>query len=453
MADIYETWIKGKRSIVALIDSSKVFSTKFAEFVEKDTAGFQGIRNMSWANHRHEAMAKPLARSCLCILAQMALAAWIVTVRTADDAKGALRFLDWLNEERYLQACMMGDATDEIMGLLRFTDNEEMDVDETVKHVSSNQKHLYYLFGPAMGCTQVQGFTKFGLQLLQQPHYFNVKGNMYACGGPGNVTPSMLRACLARMKPWLVLADCVVETEFPSFDVCMAFSVFSLQDLRQVDLDAEGERCLRRLAAAFRVDAEPSLGQFQYVRPIALNIFLETGCCSKAAWAEALRRVLLSSQARPVGDLQTIMVEKTSFLGTTAAVEQGFALSRAVIKPQQGGVSETMDIVVCKLVMDRTKLEEQEVLQGARRAWALTYGEVRTPTKARLTKGCRGKQRTSNTSLVAFLRARRAAVKEAAVGIETDIKGLKRKLEVGGKLSTRVLDEIQFQETRIANKR
>ena len=66
-----------------------------------------------------------------------------------------------------MQACMMADGTDEIMGLLRFTDNEEMDVDETVKHVSSNQRHLYYLFGPAMGCTRVQGFTKFGLQLLE----------------------------------------------------------------------------------------------------------------------------------------------------------------------------------------------------------------------------------------------------------------------------------------------
>ena len=107
-----------------------------------------------------------------------------------------------------------------------------------------------------------------------------------------------------------------------------------------------------------------------------------------------------------------------------------------------------MENVVCKLVMDRSKPEEQEVLQGAREAWALAYGEARAPTNARLTKGCRRKQPTSSKSSVAFLRDRRAAVKEAVVGTETDIKGLKRKLEVSGKLSTSALGEIQFQETK-----
>ena len=76
MEDIYEQWIRGRTSIVALTDNSKVFQTKFAEFVKQDTEGIGAIvSNMGWAKHRHESMFKPISRSVLNICAQLSLAA------------------------------------------------------------------------------------------------------------------------------------------------------------------------------------------------------------------------------------------------------------------------------------------------------------------------------------------------------------------------------------------
>ena len=106
-----------------MTDCSQVFRTKFAELVESDPEGIQAlVRNMGWAKHRHESMFKPLSRSVLNICAQLKLAAWIAGVRRGKiEAKNAVEWLQWMDEEKYIQACMIADAGHEAMVLLRFS--------------------------------------------------------------------------------------------------------------------------------------------------------------------------------------------------------------------------------------------------------------------------------------------------------------------------------------------
>lgn len=156
MEEIYDRWIRGRQSMVALTDKSEVFKTKFADLVKAE--GDSRVANMRWAKHRHESMVRPLGRSVLNISAQLELAAWVVTTRHgAVEAKVAKSWLEWMDEERYIQACMMADGGDEVMLLLRYMDNEEMAVEESMDRVWLLRKHLFFLFGPERGCKKVGG--------------------------------------------------------------------------------------------------------------------------------------------------------------------------------------------------------------------------------------------------------------------------------------------------------
>lgn len=207
MKEIYKLWVRGKRSIVALTDNSEAFKAKFAEFVKAESGGDCRISTMRWAKHRHESMVRPLGRSVLNISAQMELAAWIITTRHGkDEAKHAKSWLEWMDEERYIQACMMADGGDEIMALLRYMDSEEMPVEESMERVWLLRKHLYFLFGPERGCMKVGGYTQEGLRDIKRARFFVARGQFFSFGGPSIDVDGFVGRCMARMQMWLVVS-------------------------------------------------------------------------------------------------------------------------------------------------------------------------------------------------------------------------------------------------------
>jgi hypothetical protein len=361
MEDIYEQWIRGRKSIVALTDNSKVFQTKFAEFVKQDTEGIGAmVSNMGWAKHRHESMFKPISRSVLNICAQLSLAAWIASARRGHtEAKRAASWLDWISEEKYIQACMMADAGHETMVLLRYTDDEDMATEKAAEHIATLRKHVFYLFGPARGCINVQGHTQIGLEIMQKPRFVTLNGKLASLGGPGKVTDELVNKCLKRMAAWLVVVDAVITTEFPSIDVVVAFSAFDLEALAGDDVSATTQEHIRRLALVFRVPAAALLAEFSYLRPIARNIFKDKSCSNTSAWNRALTRVLEGgNKSKALESLTKVIVEWCTFVATTAAVEQGFSKTRWALKSQQGSAFETFENMVCKLLLDRRPEED-----------------------------------------------------------------------------------------------
>ena len=454
MSSIYEHWIRGKHSIVALTDNSKVIQTQFTAFVTLDTDGIGAIvHNMGWAKHRHESMVKPLSRSVLNICAQMRLGAWIANSRRGrDESKHATAWLQWLCEEKYIQACMMADAGDETMMLLRYTDNEQMQVEKATEQILTMRKHVCFLFGPDAGCTKVPGYTSLGLEIMGKPRYVTVNGKLISLGGPGKVTEVMIQRCLCRMAGWLVVLDSVISTEFPSLDTFLAFSAFDLEGLRCVGtLANETKEHLRRLALVFKVETPALLSQFEYLQPIADGIFKATACCNMSAWVRAFSRAMAVVRPKPMAQLRKVLIEWNAYVATTAAVEQGFAKSRWAISAQQGKTAEDRENTLCKLVMDRRKEEEAAVMQRARELWALTYGECRgTPKLSKITKGIHKAPKDDPTkkSEAAWLRQRRAAVKTAAASTTPDIRAIKRKLDEDNTLGQGVKDELAFQRKK-----
>eukprot|EP00435_Cladocopium_sp_Y103_P059167 s225_g21.t1 len=78
-------------------------------------------------------------------------------------------------------------------------------------------------------------------------------------GGPGTLTQDVTRDCLKRMSAYVVVAESVLEGEFPTFQLVSSLRAFSLSDSYRTQRQLEsGERnnCLEKLAQAIGVDAE-----------------------------------------------------------------------------------------------------------------------------------------------------------------------------------------------------
>ena len=80
------------------------------------------------------------------------------------------------------------------------------------------------------------------------------------------------------MRAWCSLVDEVLSTEFPDFELLAAFAVFRLEPSPEQSrgrtavhspVSAWGIRCLERLAAAFNIDRDRLVEQFQDLRRLA----------------------------------------------------------------------------------------------------------------------------------------------------------------------------------------
>lgn len=295
MEEIYDRWIRGRQSMVALTDKSEVFKTKFADLVKAE--GDSRVANMRWAKHRHESMVRPLGRSVLNISAQLELAAWVVTTRHgAVEAKVAKSWLEWMDEERYIQACMMADGGDEVMLLLRYMDNEEMAVEESMDRVWLLRKHLFFLFGPERGCKKVGGYTQEGLADVKRSRYVVARGQIFKFGGPSVDVDSIVDRCLARMHTWLVTHS--------SRHLAPNCILFKLRGPRSwvegsgalgLGSDASPMRRLGSGATSGRPclvgTQSPAIrGQLPVCHRGSDYVFLFCVCCASFAWAMSFRR-------------------------------------------------------------------------------------------------------------------------------------------------------------------
>jgi hypothetical protein len=118
------------------------------------------------------------------------------------------------------------------------------------------------------GCLQC-GYTKLVLEHLQKPRVLYVRGGTSkVLGGAGRVGAELVTRCLQRMAGWVQLLVKSLDAEFPEWQLIQAFRVFRFGNApdaggRRVNVSrhalgpavaADRERCLARLAKAFRVD-------------------------------------------------------------------------------------------------------------------------------------------------------------------------------------------------------
>ena len=152
-----------------------------------------------------------------------------ISRQSTSGGTTALNFLDWVDEEKYLTLAMLGDASDEGLSLLRFTDSERMDTAEAQEEVGGYEERMNALFLQSK-CQHVQGFTKYAINNLQKQRVLMVGVVVKNFGGPEHPTPVVLHRCLQRMACYARLAIRTLRTEFPNYELIAAFSVFNISD-------------------------------------------------------------------------------------------------------------------------------------------------------------------------------------------------------------------------------
>ena len=155
----------------------------------------------------------------------------------------------------------MADCADERVQSVRVFDTETYEVSMVHWEISTFISRLHFLFNE--GNVVDHGYTQVMLQSLKsQRGFLDSRGSPKTLGGPGKVTAALLQRCLCRMQLFVDLAVETLRSEFPDFDVVMAFSAF---DLEHSDKVKPEERYLQRLSEVFDLDFDQLAQEFAFL--------------------------------------------------------------------------------------------------------------------------------------------------------------------------------------------
>lgn len=452
--------IQAKTSIAQMIHHSKLFRSQFEKRGQSaSTMNLGAQSNLSAAKHRFASLQKPLLRSILRYDALMATAGWIFHVRKGSaKSKNALAFLERQSSERLLQRAMMADACEETITLLRFGDQNRLEIATLPREIAAWQARTKLLF--VDGKCKDYGFTKFMITELQRTRMIPVTGKVVGGWGDG-VPDNVFQSCLRVMQQWLKIAQEIVDAEFPNFRLLYAFKIFDLdlsEKLGQVGHSARhAARQIREtaddhvatLANFYNVSALELSEELRQLKPLCQEEMADTGCSCQESW----KRVV--AHRHGFASLKRLLVEYLALDGSTSVVERSFGRTRRAISEQQGNASEWKENVLTKLLLDRPALpaEVDHITNVARQIWGTWFGIPRKSSskKRRRIRRLRpddndndnGPKRRKITSESEFLRQRRSDI-DCAVNETKD--QAKKNLKV--KLGKAAVKEIKFQRKK-----
>ena len=188
-------------------------------------------------------------------------------------------------QERAILLSLMADCADECVQLVRVFDTESYEVSMVHWEISTFISRLHFLFNE--GNVINHGYTEVLLESLKaQRGFLDSRGNPKTLGGPGKVTAALLQRCLCRMQLFVDMAVETLRSEFPDFDIVMAFSAFDLEHSNK----AKPEERLQRLSQVFEVDFDQLAQEFWDLRPLAMHEFSK-GCTCCQAWVRTVQRI------------------------------------------------------------------------------------------------------------------------------------------------------------------
>ena len=404
---------ESKHSITQRIEHSHIFKDIFEQECGKQEQKLKtAVRNLRAAKHRFESYSKPRGRFTLWRDAFISTAEHIAVTRTGTvESKDAKDFLDYLDEEVVIQTAMNADAGDETMALLRFSEPEDYDKSIAPDQVSRFLEAAIALFEHGK-VTSITGYTQFALEQLKTPRIIITNSaSVKEIGGNKVLVSTTIRKCLQRMCCWVKLAICVVETEWPDWEVLSAFGCLKLaKDERGGDpvIDIKD---VRRLATVFKLDAMKLKSEIEAFRPYAQRSFSQSNSSTFEAWAKVLRKVGKKSTDSWQSLSETLQRYAVD-TGTTSPCEQTFS-KRLQLLNCRFSMSERQDLGILKVALERRPEEEDYVIGLARELWTEHYGEQREMREEkRIDHGIKRKKVIADTE-TDFLRKRRAATTEA----------------------------------------
>eukprot|EP00438_Fugacium_kawagutii_P007524 Skav231105 [mRNA] locus=scaffold2525:459335:462529:+ [translate_table: standard] len=456
--------IQSKSSITQMIDNSKLFRNQFEKHGRSaSTMNLGAQSSMSAAKHRFASLQKPLMRSILRYDALMATAGWIYHVRKGTaKSKNAFAFLEKQTSERLLLRAMMADACEETIVLLRFGDQNRLEVATLPREIAAWQSRTKLLF--VDGKCKDYGFTNFMITELQNTRMVPVTAK--AIGGWSDGVPdNVFQKCLCIMQQWLKIAQEIIDAEFPNFRLLYAFKVFDLdlsEKLGQVGHSARAagrqmrqsvEDHVATLAKFYNVSLPELSEELRQLKPLCQEEMQDTGCSCQESW----RRVV--AHRHGFASLKRLLVEYLALDGSTSVVERSFGKTRKAISDQQGSLSEFKENVLTKLLLDRPALpaEVDHITDVARQVWGTWFGIPRKSSskkRRRLKKkrsydddndnGNDKPKRRKMISEIDFLRQRRSEIDGAVKDNEGQAKNTVLKVKLG----KAGMKELKFQRQK-----
>lgn len=265
---------------------------------------------------------------------------------TSTEGAACLATLQWLNPEKALLLSMLGDAALELHRVVRAFDTDVCDESELPYELDRYRAVIRKLFVEG-NCLHV-GLTKIMLKHLSEPRLLMCQGVRVKLGGADEVTEQLKRQCLKRMSAYVVVAESVLEGEFPHFQLVSSLRVFSLSDEGRLQTQLRsGERanCLEKLARAIGVDVESLKYEFEHFLPIASKFARVEGLENFPAWKKAIQSTQKSRMVHPAEALIPALARLACWSCSSSGVERGFATAQST---KQMGQSQD----------DNTNLEE-----------------------------------------------------------------------------------------------
>ena len=450
-----------KTSVTQMVEHSKVFKDHF-QGLNSQSEGPSSLKiaSLGAAKHRFASLQRPLMRSVLRFDTLFLTAGFIYHSRKGNaKGKNALAYLKVQSTERLLLKAMMADAAQETMALLRFGDENVVDISLLPREVNCWHSRCSRLFDNEE-CRSV-GFTQFVIESLGKPRVAPVTGQTI-----GPVDEQVFQSCLKHLREWLAVAREICRAEFPNFRLLAAFQVFDIDSTNPlghsgntsrsafVEVKKRFKEYVDILGKFFAVDAKTLHEELDIIKPMAVEEMTDNGCSCQEAWRRVLKRRLKTHEA-----LHTVLLEYMALGASTTVVERGFGRTRKDINAQQRHLAECKENALTKVLLDRPlESDLKPVLEQAREVWGQWFGITRASSKGKRRNKKRSLDNTSGADVskrqkieamaseAAVLRHRRDSIDKLMA--EEPCKTVKpTRVELGEKASK----EIAFQgEKRLA---
>ena len=380
-------WSRG--SLTKLVQYSAHFQDKFRQN-QLRLSGGPTVKDLSYAAQRFDSTARPLGRMIDHFDAFLQTAMDIMNERAPSkkEHQSANRALTILCSETMLQLGMVADACEIVVRFIRFVDNERFDTAELPHQVEALRMSATELF-KNKGCLVFEGFTKQMVTLIRRPRLVTLSGGRpKTLGDTTGPSQDIVARCLGRMVNWWRLADAVLQTEFPDWDLLLHFQVFRVP--RDLLINNHTRDQLLRLSANFGLDPGQVLSEYEDLSPVATQFANQIASATASdvsvkAWQQTIQHV---GKAGDKSGLKKLLFRFVAYIGSSSGVEQTFSQCMAQFRHLRNfGMLGVQRVLVLANTRGQSQEEDLALFSRARQIWADNFGAPRHQRRGHIFSG------------------------------------------------------------------
>ena len=278
-------------------------------------------------------------------------------------AKVAVAFLTALDVGVLIMGCMMADAANEIMELIRQLDTEQVNIaciNNLLRHHLDNCVWLFF----ERGVFEIHGHTSFMMGWLEKVHYYTLGKETKLIGGSAP-SAALLESCLKEMQAWVHLLSHAMKAEFPAFSLVSCFSVFELpRESQRSSCNATSTNKLNRLSQMLSVPACILIALFKRFWHHAHLVYQQSDFKLDywGAWREGIHNCGGDSDPTVVKTILHVIKRGQVFAPATSGVEQSFSLVASLLGNNRLNASDPVENMYINLLVGSWKAAQLDDL-------------------------------------------------------------------------------------------